>query len=36
MFIKVWFYDHPTRPERVRFVANYDPWSKGEAPKYVK
>jgi Zn-dependent protease with chaperone function len=35
-FIKVWFYDHPTRPERVHFVATYDPWSKGEAPKYVK
>ena len=35
-FIKVWFYDHPTRPERIHFVATYDPWSKGEAPKYVK
>jgi Zn-dependent protease with chaperone function len=35
-FIKVWFYDHPTRPERVHFVVTYDPWSKGKAPKYVK
>ncbi|MGD0566021.1 MAG: phosphate ABC transporter permease subunit PstC [Candidatus Goldiibacteriota bacterium] len=35
-FIKVWFYDHPTRPERVHFVATYDPWSKGKTPKYVK
>ncbi len=35
-FIEVWFFDHPTRPERVRFVATYDPWSKGETPKYVK
>jgi STE24 endopeptidase len=35
-FIKVWFFDHPTRPERVHFVATYDPWSKGEAPVYVK
>jgi Zn-dependent protease with chaperone function len=35
-FIKVWFYDHPTRPERVHFVATYDPWSKGKAPRYVK
>jgi Zn-dependent protease with chaperone function len=35
-FDKVWFFDHPTRPERVHFVATYDPWSKGEAPKYVK
>ena len=35
-FIEVWFFDHPTRPERVHFVATYDPWSKGEEPKYVK
>jgi STE24 endopeptidase len=35
-FIEVWFFDHPTRPERVHFVATYNPWSKGEAPKYVK
>jgi len=35
-FVKVWFFDHPTRPERVHFVATYDPWSKGEAPEYVK
>jgi STE24 endopeptidase len=35
-FVKVWFYDHPTRPERVHFVATYDPWSAGNAPKYVK
>jgi Zn-dependent protease with chaperone function len=33
---KVWFFDHPTRPERVHFVATYDPWSKGESPRYVK
>jgi len=35
-FIKIWFFDHPTRPERVHFAATYDPWSKGEEPKYVK
>jgi Zn-dependent protease with chaperone function len=35
-FDKIWFFDHPTRPERVHFVATYDPWSKGEEPKYVK
>lgn len=35
-FDKIWFFDHPTRPERVHFVATYDPWSKGETPKYVK
>jgi len=35
-FTKAWFFDHPTRPERVHFVATYDPWSKGEEPVYVK
>ena len=35
-FDKIWFFDHPTRPERVHFVATYDPWSMGEAPTYVK
>jgi STE24 endopeptidase len=35
-FIKAWFFDHPTRPERVHFVATYDPWSQGEEPEYVK
>jgi Zn-dependent protease with chaperone function len=35
-FVKIWFFDHPTRPERVHFVATYDPWSKGKSPRYVK
>ena len=35
-FIEIWFFDHPPRPQRVHFVATYDPWSKGETPKYVK
>jgi len=35
-FVKLWFYDHPTRPERIHFVATYDPWSQGKEPKYVK
>jgi STE24 endopeptidase len=35
-FIKAWFFDHPTRPERVHFVATYDPWSQGKEPEYVK
>ncbi len=34
-FIKIWMFDHPTRPERVRFSATYDPWSGGEGPRYV-
>jgi STE24 endopeptidase len=33
---KVWFFDHPTRPERVRFAATYDPWAGGAGPIYVK
>jgi STE24 endopeptidase len=35
-FDKIWFFDHPTRPERVHFVATYDPWSNGKTPEYVK
>ena len=35
-WVKIWFYDHPTRPERVHFVASYDPWSQGEKGKYVR
>ena len=35
-FIKIWFFDHPTRPERVRFAATYDPWAEGKQPRYVK
>jgi Zn-dependent protease with chaperone function len=35
-FVKAWFFDHPTRPERVHFVATYDPWAQGKEPKYVK
>jgi len=35
-FINVWFFDHPSRKERVDFVVNYDPWTKGESPVYVK
>jgi STE24 endopeptidase len=31
-----WYYDHPPIADRVRFAHNYDPWDKGEPPKYVK
>jgi Zn-dependent protease with chaperone function len=31
-----WYANHPPIPDRVRFAHNYDPWSKGEQPKYVK
>jgi Zn-dependent protease with chaperone function len=35
-FIKVWLYDHPPISERVVFAHEYDPWSKGQSPQFVK
>jgi Zn-dependent protease with chaperone function len=35
-FLNFWYGSHPTIPDRVRFAHDYDPWSKGEQPKYVK
>jgi len=35
-FITFWLYSHPPLAERLVFAHSYDPWSKGEAPKYVK
>jgi STE24 endopeptidase len=35
-FIKFWLYSHPSIADRVSFAHNYDPWSNGEQPKYVK
>jgi STE24 endopeptidase len=35
-FIEFWLYSHPSVTSRVRFSAEYDPWAKGEAPKYVR
>jgi STE24 endopeptidase len=34
--ITFWLYSHPPQAERQEFAFTYDPWSKGEAPKYVK
>jgi Zn-dependent protease with chaperone function len=34
--ITFWLYSHPPLAERLVFAHSYDPWSKGEAPKYVK
>jgi Zn-dependent protease with chaperone function len=31
-----WYANHPPIPDRVPFAHNYDPWGKGEQPKYVK
>jgi STE24 endopeptidase len=35
-FVVFWYADHPPINERVPFAHSYDPWSKGEQPKYVK
>ncbi len=35
-FIEFWLYSHPSVSERVRFAAEYDPWSDGRTPKYVR
>ena len=35
-FIVFWLYSHPPQAERQEFAYTYDPWSKGESPKYVK
>lgn len=35
-FITFWLYSHPPIAKRVEFAHNYDPWGKGEHPKYVK
>lgn len=35
-FFVFWYSDHPPIRDRVPFAHNYDPWGKGEQPKYVK
>jgi STE24 endopeptidase len=35
-FITFWLYGHPPLAERLVFAHSYDPWSKGQSPKYVK
>ena len=35
-FVVFWYGDHPPICDRVPFAHEYDPWSKGEQPKYVK
>lgn len=34
-FIELWLYDHPPIGKRIAFARKYDPWSKGEPPRYV-
>ena len=35
-FITFWLYSHPPLADRLVFAHSYDPWSKGESPKYLK
>ena len=35
-WLTFWYGSHPSISDRVRFAHQYDPWSKGESPKYVK
>jgi len=35
-FIRFWLYSHPPISERIAFAYSYDPWSKGQAPEFVK
>lgn len=35
-FLVFWYWDHPTISDRVRFAHDYDPWAKGEQPRYVE
>ncbi|MDP9338445.1 MAG: M48 family metallopeptidase [Acidobacteriota bacterium] len=35
-FITFWLYSHPPLADRLVFAHSYDPWSKGESPRYVK
>jgi Zn-dependent protease with chaperone function len=35
-FVKVWLYSHPPLGERVAFAAGYDPWGRGETPRYIR
>lgn len=35
-FMIFWLYSHPPQAERQEFAYTYDPWSRGETPKYVK
>ena len=35
-FITFWLYSHPPVAERLVFAHAYDPWSRGQKPKYVQ
>jgi len=35
-FIKVWLYTHPPLADRLEFARQYDPWSRGQQPMFVR
>jgi len=35
-FIKVWLYTHPPLADRLKFAREYDPWSQGQQPMFVR
>ena len=35
-FVRFWLYSHPPLAERISFAQTYDPWSKGERPRYIR
>ncbi len=35
-FIRIWLYDHPPLADRLIFAQTYDPWAKGQEPRFVK
>ena len=34
-FVKFWLFSHPPLAERLVFAREYDPWSKGQKPRFV-
>ena len=34
-FAVFWLYSHPPIAERLRFSLDYDPWKRGQPPRYV-
>ena len=35
-FITFWLYSHPPLADRLVFAHSYDPWAKGQEPRYIK
>ncbi len=35
-FFEWWAWDHPTTRKRMHYAQEYDPWSRGEQPEFLK